>query len=467
MKKQIYNKLVIIPMVLSFTMSAIGCGASTETEENAQGTSESTESTLEQSVSEEKTSNDSENDYNMSQVGINFHLPDEYINTEGLFDLSGAELSSGDGVYYASAGYVGISAEEYQKIAENENRTDDELNYVQNHYLELFSIFSIDADRNRDDIVNYLETNFGDTVVADDFTEITTVDGVTFYEYVAIDDSNLANLDENFATEYANLVNLKDDVIKNATYSKPVSPYEGIIGQKVFFETTDIDGNVITSEEIFSQHELTMVNVWATWCVHCVNELEELGNINGRLAEKDCAIVGLVGDGDTELEKARELLAENSVTYLNILPWDGWQESFDMSAGWPISFFVDKTGTIVASPVIGADVTGYEDKIDSILSGENNTSLQADQSVENSEGKYRIYVIDQNSDPVIGAMVQFCTDETCKMGQTDETGMAAFDEQPGVYDVHILKVPDGYKEDSTGYKTIDKYSDLTIVLEKE
>jgi hypothetical protein len=36
-----------------------------------------------------------------------------------------------------------------------------------------------------------------------------------------------------------------------------------------------------------------------------------------------------------------------------------------------------------------------------------------------------------------------------------------------VYDVHVLKVPAGYKKEAETYHTLDKYSDINIILEKE
>ena len=44
-----------------------------------------------------------------------------------------------------------------------------------------------------------------------------------------------------------------------------VSEADDCIGTKVSFTTTDLDGNPISSEEIFSQHEITMVNIWSSW----------------------------------------------------------------------------------------------------------------------------------------------------------------------------------------------------------
>ena len=63
-------------------------------------------------------------------------------------------------------------------------------------------------------------------------------------------------------------------------------------------------------------------------------------------------------------------------------------------------------------------------------------------------------------------MVQFCTDDNCKMGVTGSDGIATFDNPPGVYEVHVLKVPDGYKEDTSLYRTDDQHSDMVIILER-
>lgn len=40
-------------------------------------------------------------------------------------------------------------------------------------------------------------------------------------------------------------------------------------------ETEDFDGNKVT-KEIFSDKELTLINVWTTWCGPCVGEIPEL-----------------------------------------------------------------------------------------------------------------------------------------------------------------------------------------------
>ena len=47
----------------------------------------------------------------------------------------------------------------------------------------------------------------------------------------------------------------------------------------VTFAAKDMDGNEVTSG-IFSESKLTMINVWATYCNPCLNEMPDLGELS-------------------------------------------------------------------------------------------------------------------------------------------------------------------------------------------
>lgn len=89
-------------------------------------------------------------------------------------------------------------------------------------------------------------------------------------------------------------------------------------------------------------------------------------------------------------------------------------------------------------------------------------------AVENSEGVYRVIVLDDEGAPVEGAMVLFCDDSVCMAGQTDGTGTAAFPEaQAGhPYTVHLLKAPEGYEPNTEEYESLDTFCDIYIILRK-
>ena len=64
-------------------------------------------------------------------------------------------------------------------------------------------------------------------------------------------------------------------------------------------------------------------------------------------------------------------------------------------------------------------------------------------------------------------IVQLCDESTCSFQKTKADGMAVFQvEAPKVYDVHVGKVPEGYRSSDETYKTLDTYSDMNIFIEK-
>lgn len=64
-------------------------------------------------------------------------------------------------------------------------------------------------------------------------------------------------------------------------------------------------------------------------------------------------------------------------------------------------------------------------------------------------------------------MIQFCDDTTCSFQLTDKEGVAAFETaDQKVYDIHVLKAPEGYEADTNVYKTQDVFSDVSIYLKR-
>ena len=145
-----------------------------------------------------------------------------------------------------------------------------------------------------------------------------------------------------------------------------VDPY--IPNLAFVFTTEDLDGNTLTSEEIFGASEYTMVNCWASWCGPCAGELPELAKLSKEFADRGCAIVGVLFDADDPagLADAKDLLSEAGADYLNVCPWDDLMTDMDIQA-IPTSFFVDSQGKVVGSIVVGAYPEKYTEILDSLL----------------------------------------------------------------------------------------------------
>ena len=74
------------------------------------------------------------------------------------------------------------------------------------------------------------------------------------------------------------------------------------VGNTVSFETTDLDGNPVSSSELFRGKKVTVINFWATWCPHCVDELPALQELHKELEANGCQVIGICEDADTSAE---------------------------------------------------------------------------------------------------------------------------------------------------------------------
>ena len=84
---------------------------------------------------------------------------------------------------------------------------------------------------------------------------------------------------------------------------------------------------------------------------------------------------------------------------------------------------------------------------------------------KNPGNVYRVIVQDESARGIKGARIQFCSDITCNMAETDENGIASFDGfDEGSYTIHVLTVPEGFEKDSAEYEAPASYGDVTITL---
>ena len=293
----------------------------------------------------------------MPYAGLRFTPPELYRNTTGRVVTDGAiELYSG--IYYAYWLYGAMTGDELAALYENPSAA------ASSPLIELFYVFSINNGMSFDD----MNALIGGALSAEYAREIGKVGDCSFFLYM--EDTNQAfadSIDAVYRDEYIALSGAADDIASAFTCYEPVAkpdPYAGLVGSKAEFITTDIDGNAVSSADLFAQNEITMVNIWATWCGPCINELAELQQIHLRLQEKNCGVVGLLDD--TDLDSARRLMTENGVAYPVILAPDNLNSVFPLQA-YPSTFFVGRDGTILAAPVIGAYVGQYENELDALL----------------------------------------------------------------------------------------------------
>mgnify|MGYP000966467867 FL=1 len=134
------------------------------------------------------------------------------------------------------------------------------------------------------------------------------------------------------------------------------------------FKTNTTEGEEITSD-VFKKSKLTVVNLWGSWCQPCVEEIPELQKLYENMKDKGVNVIGVAQDGDTELDAVKEIIAQDNVTYTNIIPdEDGPLKGFVMSSQlFPNTFLVDSEGNIVANITGGQDLEGFTKAVEDAL----------------------------------------------------------------------------------------------------
>ena len=126
------------------------------------------------------------------------------------------------------------------------------------------------------------------------------------------------------------------------------------------FSAEDIEGNKIDNS-IFKENKVTLVNVWATWCGPCVNELPEIQKVYSELKDQGIGVVGIVADGNDAKDTAKELIELESLKYKMIIPDSNLEKNLISTLrGFPTSYVVDSEGKILGVKLGGMNAEGFK-----------------------------------------------------------------------------------------------------------
>lgn len=151
-----------------------------------------------------------------------------------------------------------------------------------------------------------------------------------------------------------------------------------VYGKFAEFTTNDIAGNEVT-ESIFANKDLTVVNIWGTFCGPCINEMPELGAWEKELPD-NVQIVGLIvdissTDNETQIAAAKQITEKADVGFVNLIGGNGaFDELISSIVGVPTTIFVDKSGNIIGEIIVGADVDRYKSFVNKYVEALNNSS---------------------------------------------------------------------------------------------
>jgi thiol-disulfide isomerase/thioredoxin len=317
--------------------------------------------------------------WDLPLAGFSFTVPESFSSCKGqLYYADRGETDYGSEIFSADIIYLARSDEEkaaYEEKIAGATELTPELQAVTDEYYDnrnpgLVSFVcagkAIDSQKIIDIVLYGFPTK--------EFTQVGETDKYNFYfivpDYTGYEDFLRENLGNELYGEFDALLQNAGLLKEQLSVKEPVRPVTAAeTGEQFTFETTDLDGNAVTSAALFAGHKVTMINIWATWCDPCKNELPELEEFAKELAGKDCQIIGICEDtsyDDTAASEAKEILAKAGVTYTNIKATDEMLEMMTCLA-MPTSYFVDSEGHVLTMPVRGADFEKYRERIEEAL----------------------------------------------------------------------------------------------------
>lgn len=202
--------------------------------------------------------------------------------------------------------------------------------------------------------------------------KIASLDGKTYY--IAYNDtiSDEGNPEfkpsdiEAFETLAASIPEIKEGI---AIFPIQKSPDGELISDESLrsLEAVDMNGNKVTAD-IFSAYDLTMINIWATWCGPCVDEMPDLAELY-RTLPNNVNLITICVDGAEESETAKQVLQRSDAGFVTLSGDEELKNGLLANiVGYPTTIFVDSNGTVVGDPFVGAwPKEGYEREIEKRL----------------------------------------------------------------------------------------------------
>lgn len=127
------------------------------------------------------------------------------------------------------------------------------------------------------------------------------------------------------------------------------------LSEKLSFSAQTPFGERIDSS-IFSDYQLTMINIWGTLCKPCIEEMSDIQKLYEDMASESVNVIGFVANyQDDRVEKAKEILTAKGITYSNVVFDDDTSGAiYAQVPGFPTTIFVDSEGNVVGDQVSGA-----------------------------------------------------------------------------------------------------------------
>ena len=222
------------------------------------------------------------------------------------------------------------------------------------------------------------------------------------------------------------------------------------------FTVQTIDGGTFTLSEELEDHELVLINLWATWCEPCREEFPYLQEAWSQRSD-EVSVIALSVEPNDDVGQMSACTGSLGVTFPVGNVGDTGLERF-APAFIPTTVVVDKTGRVLTAE------SGAKSSTEEFLEMfDRFTAEDFDPDV----CTYRVFTATISAQPIQGVQLSFCTDLGCATAVSGEDGYAIFTGPPARYHIEVLSAPDNMVPYSDKEIVTDPYPQtLMISFEK-
>lgn len=129
----------------------------------------------------------------------------------------------------------------------------------------------------------------------------------------------------------------------------------------------DMKGNAVTAD-VFKDYDVTMINIFTTWCGYCIEEMPELNTLYSQLPKK-ANLIGICADAYEKPDDLVAIVDYFELKFPVLKMTDDQVDKIYNVLGYPTTIFVDKNGKLL-DVITGAPknpLKDYGSKINSLL----------------------------------------------------------------------------------------------------
>ena len=136
---------------------------------------------------------------------------------------------------------------------------------------------------------------------------------------------------------------------KDSSFNSSVTPgfRKGVSAPN--FSLPDLNGKMISLSDF--KGKVVLLNIWATWCLPCVEEMPSIEKLHQELKDEKFEILAVSID-ESGTEAVRPFMKNHKLSFPALTDTEGKTKTLYRITGVPESFIIDKDG-IILEKIIG------------------------------------------------------------------------------------------------------------------